>query len=547
MIAEVFKSVFRDGSREALALQAAGLLSALVFLGNYSFEMLAIQGLYSAQYDMIGVLLCTLATWAIVEVAIIQRKQTSMPLNALTIMLWVQLAVVVIRHVPLFIGADGEALNTAGAGNLHFGIAAVFGPIYMVVLLVLTKLLINAFSYAEFMRANQLAEQMVINQLAQAQLHRSEESYRLIAQRVGDVIWTMTDTARISYASPSVESLLEFTPEEVISQPVSAVVAPDSLAAAEKVVSTALSRVRAGLPLSLVRGELELRRKDQSTVWTETSLNALHDSGGRVIGLVCVTRDITERKQLEATLVEARDAAVAANLSKSRFLNTMSHDIRTPMTAVLGVAQLLGEPDITEAERVNYAGIVVDAANSLMTTINGILDLSKIEADKVQLERIALDPALILAQTSALFTATARAKGLEIQSGWHGDSHTPYLGDPHRVTQMLSNLVNNALKFTPSGLIRIEALEFERSESGAVLEVSVSDNGIGIAEDKLNLLFQEFSQVSTTTTRNYGGTGLGLSIVRSLAELMGGTVGVESKVGQGSRFWFRIQVGQAAT
>ena len=547
MIAEVFKSVFRDGSREALALQAAGLLSALVFLGNYSFEMLAIQGLYSAQYVLIGVLLCTLASWAIVEVAIIQRKQTSMPLNALTIMLWVQLAVVVIRHVPLFIGADGEALNTAGAGNLHFGIAAVFGPIYMVVLLVLTKLLINAFSYAEFMRANQLAEQMVINQRAQAQLRRSEESYRLIAERVGDVIWTMTDTARISYASPSVESLLEFTPEEVISQPVSAVVAPDSLAAAEKVVSTALSRVRAGLPLSLVRGELELRRKDQSTVWTETSLNALHDSGGRVIGLVCVTRDITERKQLEATLVQARDAAVAANLAKSRFLNTMSHDIRTPMTAVLGVAQLLGEPDITEAERVNYAGIVVDAANSLMTTINGILDLSKIEADKVQLEQIALDPALILAQTSALFTATARAKGLEIQSAWHGASHTPYLGDPHRVAQMLSNLVNNALKFTPSGLIRIEAQEFERTESGAVLEFSVSDTGIGIAEDKLNLLFQEFSQVSTTTTRNYGGTGLGLSIVRSLAELMGGTVGVESKVGQGSRFWFRIQVGQAAT
>ena len=547
MIADMFKSVFRDGSREASALQAAGLLSALVFLGNYSFEMLAIQGLYSAQYVLIGVLLCTLATWAIVEVAIIQRKQTSMPLNALTLMLWVQLAVVVVRHVPLFIGPDGEAVYTAGAGNLHFGIAAVFGPIYMVVLLVLTKLLINAFSYAEFLRANQLAEQMVINQRAQAQLRRSEESYRLIAERVGDVIWTMTDTARISYASPSVESLLEFTPEEVISQPVSAVVAPDSLAAAEKVVSTALSRVRAGLPLSLVRGELELRRKDQSTVWTETSLNALHDSGGRVIGLVCVTRDITERKQLEATLVEARDAAVAANLSKSRFLNTMSHDIRTPMTAVLGVAQLLGEPDITEAERVNYAGIVVDAASSLMTTINGILDLSKIEADKVQLERIALDPALILAQTSALFTATARAKGLEIQSGWHGDSHTPYLGDPHRVTQMLSNLVNNALKFTPSGLIRIEALEFERSESGAVLEFSVSDNGIGIAEDKLNLLFQEFSQVSTTTTRNYGGTGLGLSIVRSLAELMGGTVGVESKVGQGSRFWFRIQVGQAAT
>jgi PAS domain S-box-containing protein len=245
--------------------------------------------------------------------------------------------------------------------------------------------------------------------------------------------------------------------------------------------------------------------------------------------------DVTE-------LHRAIEAAETANTAKSRFLATMSHEIRTPMNGVLGMAQLLTMPDITEAERIDYAGIVVSSGNVLMALINDILDLSKIEADKIQLERIALEPAPIMAQVRALFAPNASAKGIQIGFDWQGPLLTSYLGDPHRITQMLSNLVGNALKFTSQGSIRIEGREIESDGQNPVLEFSVTDTGIGIPEDKLNLLFQTFSQVSDSTSRDYGGTGLGLSIVRKLAELMGGEVGVESKVGQGSRFWFRIWV-----
>jgi PAS domain S-box-containing protein len=383
---------------------------------------------------------------------------------------------------------------------------------------------------------------MAINKLAEEELRLSEERYRLIAERAGDVIWTVAKDGATTYVSPSVELLVGFAPAELMRRPMASVIAPSSLAAADQAFSAATSRVQGGLPLGLVRGEFELLRKDQSTVWSETSLSALCDSEGRVTGIVGVTRDISERKQLEAGLVEARNAAVAANLAKSRFLTTMSHEIRTPMTGVLGFAQMLAEPDITDAERVEYAGIVVDAGHRLLTIINGILDLSKIEADKLQLEQVALEPALVLAQTRALFTPTARAKGLSIEFLWKGPLHAAYLGDPHRVTQMLANLVSNALKFTRSGEIRIEASEVQWAESSVMLEFSVSDTGIGIAADKLNLLFGEFSQVNAATTQNHGGSGLGLSIVRNLSELMGGTAGVESTVGVGSRFWFRIQV-----
>ena len=275
--------------------------------------------------------------------------------------------------------------------------------------------------------------------------------------------------------------------------------------------------------------------------------------------------DITERKQVEVelaaarkalddqsalraaelavandALTTARDEAESANLAKSRFLAIMSHEIRTPMNGILGMAQLLLQPHISESDRLEFVQTIYSSGQTLMRLLDEILDLSKIEASKVELESIAMRPAQILSETWALFKPMADLKGLQLEAHWRGVGGS-YLGDPHRVSQMLANLVGNAIKFTSQGLLSIEASQVACTDGDATLEFSVSDNGAGIAPEKLKLLFQNFSQLDSSTTRHFGGTGLGLSIVRTLAQLMGGTVGVQSELGSGSRFWFCIQ------
>lgn len=542
MIAELFDSIFRKGSEDTAALRTIGMLSAMIFLVNYTFELLLINGLYPAEYTLIALSLFALCIWAIVEIGVMKHKQTPIPLTALTIVLWAQFIVVLVRHAPHCLEALGVVAKTPDASPVGLGFVATFGPVYVVVMLMIAKLLVNAFSYAEFERAEQLEDQMAINRLAEEKLRLSEERYRLIADRAGDVIWTVSESGAVTYVSPSVEYLIGYKPAELMHTPMRMMVAPSSLTAAVDVYREAIRAVRDGSPLRAVRGEFEVIRKDQSTVWIESSTNALQDRAGRIIGLVVMARDISERKLLEAGLMMARDSALSANLAKSRFLTTMSHEIRTPMTAMMGLANLLTQADISDAERIEYANVIVDSGERLMTIINNLLDLSKIEANKVELEQIALDPALILTQSHSLFMPTASDKGLGMTVQWHSDGRAAYTGDPHRVTQMLFNLVNNALKFTRQGLIRIEGRELEHNKSTALLEFSVTDTGCGITKDKLDLLYQDFSQENSAISRNYGGSGLGLSIVRKSAELMGGTVGVESTLGQGSRFWFRIRV-----
>jgi PAS domain S-box-containing protein len=244
--------------------------------------------------------------------------------------------------------------------------------------------------------------------------------------------------------------------------------------------------------------------------------------------------DITE-------LVRARQAAETASLAKSQFLATMSHEIRTPMNGILGMAQILLSPGITDTQRQEYAHIIIKAGQTLLALLNDMLDLSKIEAGKLLIEPAPLDPAQCLQELKSLFEETAWRKGLVIETHWHGEVGSCFRIDPHRLRQMLSNLIGNAVKFTSRGEIHIDAHEVERDGNHSTLEFSVSDTGIGIHADKLPQLFQPFNQADSSTTREYGGSGLGLSIVRSMAELMGGSVGVNSTPGQGSHFWFRIR------
>ena len=248
-----------------------------------------------------------------------------------------------------------------------------------------------------------------------------------------------------------------------------------------------------------------------------------------------------ERKRSEEEALKAKEIAEAENLAKSRFLTTMSHEIRTPMNGILGMAQLMLVSRLTEQEQHDHARTILNSGQSLLTLLNDILDFSKIEAGKLALTPTVFSPRQIVDEAATLFAESAKAKGLVIEAVWHGPIDQRYLADPMRLRQMLANLINNAIKFTASGFIRIEGREVEPSANASLLEFSVTDSGIGIPPEKLPLLFRPFSQADSSTTREYGGSGLGLSIVHNLAKLMGGDAGVDSQPGKGSRFWFRIQ------
>lgn len=255
------------------------------------------------------------------------------------------------------------------------------------------------------------------------------------------------------------------------------------------------------------------------------------------------------REQLEekvaqrtAELSRAVTAAKAANEAKSRFLATMSHELRTPMNGVLGMAQLLLSGATDKSKTQEYARTILHSGQSLLTLLNDILDLSKIESGTQTLDVGMVNPVELLRNTQALFANNATAKDLKLSVQWLGPHGRRYRGDANRFQQMLSNLANNAIKFTVTGEVRIEATELSQTDGVALVEWAVQDTGMGIPAQKMPLLFQPFSQVDDSTTRQFGGTGLGLSIVKSLAQLMGGEVGVESEEGKGSRFWIRLQL-----
>jgi CheY-like chemotaxis protein/two-component sensor histidine kinase len=231
----------------------------------------------------------------------------------------------------------------------------------------------------------------------------------------------------------------------------------------------------------------------------------------------------------------ARDEATAASLAKSTFLSVMSHEIRTPLNGILGMTQVMIR-DTSDEQSLSRLDIVQQSGEGLLAILNDLLDLSRIEAGKIELESIPFDMSEVLGGAYSAFTALANKKGLSLRLDIEAIQGR-YIGDPTRIRQIVYNLLSNALKFTEAGSVEIRA----RSIEGG-LEIVVADTGIGIAPDQLSEIFREFNQADTSINRRFGGTGLGLSIARDLATLMGGSIMVESRLGEGSRFTVRLQV-----
>ena len=288
-------------------------------------------------------------------------------------------------------------------------------------------------------------------------------------------------------------------------------------------------------------GEILNYRKDGNTFWNELTISPLWNEQGKLSHFVGVTRDITDRKWAEQVVRQAQATAEASSRAKSEFLANMSHEIRTPMNGIIGMTELTLDTELTSNQR-EYLEAVKVSADTLLTVINDILDFSKIEAGKLDLDPVEFDLRETLDNTLKPLALRAHQKGLELTS----EIPDILVADSVRLRQIWVNLVGNALKFTTTGEIGIEVSTEPIRSNNAVLHFKITDTGIGIPKEKLETIFEQFSQGDGSTNRQYGGTGLGLTISAQLVKLMGGRIWVESEVGRGSTFHFTINLGIAA-
>nr|WP_259371893.1 PAS domain S-box protein [Caldimonas mangrovi] len=359
---------------------------------------------------------------------------------------------------------------------------------------------------------------------------RSRAEYKAILDNASVGI-ALVLRGRFHQANRRFEEMLGWAPGELIGQHVRAIWPSD--AEFERVSQLTREVMSRHEPLDF---EWEMFRRDDGRFWGRCRARRVEDAGTDRGATIWIVEDITEQRRAAADLAAAKEQAEAANRAKSAFLANMSHEIRTPLHGVLGLAQLALGVGIDDHRREEYLRRIVDSAQTLSTIISDILDLSKIEAGRLQLEAIAFDLPELLQTLHRSYVEQAAGKQIQLVLKITDDLPQRVIGDPVRTQQILGNFISNALKFTDSGRVQMMATPLGDER----MRFEVHDTGPGIDPDVLQRLFKPFTQADESISRRYGGTGLGLSICRELAHLMGGEVGVDSTPGQGSVFWAEL-------
>jgi PAS domain S-box-containing protein len=346
-----------------------------------------------------------------------------------------------------------------------------------------------------------------------------------------DALMTTDPSGIITDVNKQMEALTGCTRDELIGAPFKGYFTDPERAEA------AIKRVLG--EKSVTDYELTARARDGKQTVVSYNATTFYDRNRTLQGVFAAARDVTERKRVEAELQQAKAAAESASRTKSDFLASMSHEIRTPMNAIMGIADLLAKTSLTP-EQDKYVQIFRRAGDNLLNLINDILDLSKVEASQLELERTGFSLNDLLEKVTEMVAARAHEKGLAMVYEIAPSVPSDLVGDPTRLRQVLLNLLGNAIKFTQSGEVTLRVAPDANPSVPTALRFTVSDTGIGIPREKLGQVFERFTQADSSTTRRFGGSGLGLTISKRLVELMGGRIWVESEVGKGSVFAFVV-------
>ena len=383
----------------------------------------------------------------------------------------------------------------------------------------------------------QLAHEIAEHQKSEEALQKSEAHFRLMAENVSDVVWKLDQDYHFTYISPSDEVLRGYSADEVLGQHIFEIFDDCGIAAVKKISNQRQHAVLARIKTESIRFEALHRCKGGNWIWLEVSSTPELDADGIIIGYYGISREITERKRMEAEASRAQSTAEEANKAKSQFLANISHEIRTPLNSLVGFSTLARKT--TDPVKLDqYHAILEQSSHSLMELVNDILDMSKIEAERMQVDTVPFSLHQLIDKLEDQYRPLAENKLLNFIMIMSGDVSDWFVGDPVRLRQILDNLLSNAIKFTNKGEVSFTLSLSERilGTEHLQLHFEISDTGIGIPENNHDLLFQPFRQLDPSISRQFGGTGLGLAIVHSLVQLMRGDIRVESREGVGSRF-----------